>query len=164
MTIFALLRSNPALPLITPRPRLRSPPSPEPTRRSSTTLSAASSGPASTLPHRLPRRRRRRQQPAISARPPTNPYQHTALRRSSACAIAPKIQPRRGPSARPLSTRAKQRPRCPQRLGRRPHIACFLQQIRPVAPCGSHPGGARHASCLSARARGQARVCRCNMT
>jgi hypothetical protein len=163
MTIFALSRSTPALPLNTPHPRLPSPPSPGQTRRSSTTLSAASSGPACTPSHRLPRRRRRRQ-PAISARPPINPHPRTALRRSSSCAIAPKIQPRRGPSARPLSTHAKQRPRCPQRLGRRPRIACFLQQIRPVAPCGSHPGGARHASCLSVRARGQARVCRCNMT
>jgi hypothetical protein len=159
MTIFALSRSTPALPLNTPHPRLPSPPSPGQTRRSSTTLSAASSGPASTLTHRRPPRRRRRRRPAIPARPP-NHHPRTPLRRSSTGVIAPKIQ-HRGPSARPSSTHAKQRSRRPRCLGRRPRIACVLQ-IRQVAPCGSRPAP-RHASCLSVRVQGQARVCQCNM-
>jgi hypothetical protein len=154
MTILAPPRR--VVPLIAPHLRIRPSPSPEPTRRSSTTLSAASSGSASTFTHGRPRRRRRS---ATPARPP-NPHPRRPLRRPSMCVTAPKMQ-RRGPSARPSSTHAKQRPRCPRCLGRRPRIACFLQ-IRQVAPCGSQPVP-RHASCLSVRAQGQARVCQCNM-
>ena len=155
MTILAPSRNSPVPPLNAPRPRIRPSPSPEPTRRLSTTLSAVSPSPASTLTHRRPRRRG----PAIPARRP-NPHPRRPLRRSSMGVIAPKMH-RRGPSARPSSTHAKQRPHYPRCLGRRLRIACF-QQIQQVAPCGSQPPQ-RHASCLSVRAQGQARVCQCNM-
>ncbi|KAI0277333.1 hypothetical protein BGY98DRAFT_1097494 [Russula aff. rugulosa BPL654] len=61
---------QPGPPLNSRRLRTRSSPSPEPTRRSSTTLSAASSGPASTRTQR-PRRR-----PAIPRGPPTPIHAH----------------------------------------------------------------------------------------